>query len=345
MQFSFAYLYYLIHERAAFDIKAIYEDELDLDHDGVLNDREINHLGMVVAGRPVSKAEINELQELFWNVSLAMKSSPPYLNSTSWGHDNSNDSIPISMSNSLSDFESNSIANTTSFGPLDSDYVPMNLSELVVDLNLLIATPDLKEALEERFNKRKKYLHEVLPLDEVEFFMVPDNYTMVSERLADIRLRMPKFICLNDDMNKTHEPPPETLECLQDFYISYFPVPSPFEWTAETNPYGRNFSTIFEWRQLQSRFSKQNQPIHKLHFWTKIAACVACGLVIFWFTGYCHRMFSTMAPPPNVVVTDHDHRGGNHLSTTYHSSTIANPSSSSGGLINRLPNASKSSIV
>jgi len=59
--------------------------------------------------------------------------------------------------------------------------------------------------------------------------MVGDNYTDVQRRLDEIRITGHKFICLNDDMNKTHDPDPRLLKALRDFYLSYFPTPSPFE--------------------------------------------------------------------------------------------------------------------
>jgi hypothetical protein len=80
----------------------------------------------------------------------------------------------------------------------------------------------------------------------VEFYMVPDNATLVQARLDEIRAKMPKFVCLNDDMNKTADPPAETLQALRDFYHSYFPVACPFE-----NEPGRpnDFLYIDEWRE------------------------------------------------------------------------------------------------
>jgi hypothetical protein len=230
----------------------------------------------------------------------------------------------------------------------------MNLSELRIDLNLLIATPDLIDALEERFINKKKYQHEVLPLDEVEFFMVPDNYTIVSNRLAEIRLRMPKFICLNDDMNKTHDPPQDTVKSLQEFYLSYFPVASPFEWTGETNPYHRNFSTIFEWRELQAQMQEQtNQelpPRHYVRVWIKVIVCILCGLVVISITGYCHRLFSTIPFPlnSNLHLNHPTNSSSNTTSRTHtsshYTSTIAHPSHSSSNLLNRT-NHSRNSIV
>ncbi len=68
--------------------------------------------------------------------------------------------------------------------------------------------------------------------------MMGNNATVVGKRLDEIRTKMPKFICLNDDMNKTHAPPQQLLQTIADFYMSYFPLPSPFELPpGESNPF------------------------------------------------------------------------------------------------------------
>ena len=65
-------------------------------------------------------------------------------------------------------------------------------------------------------------------------------------RLDEIRAKMPKFVCLNDDMNKTSEPPAATLRALRDFYHSYFPAPCPFE-NEPNKP--NDFEYIQQWRE------------------------------------------------------------------------------------------------
>lgn len=74
-----------------------------------------------------------------------------------------------------------------------------------------------------------KYQHELMGLDDVEFYMVPDNYTKVADRLGQIRSKRPKFICLNDDFGKNGSVDPRLVRALQHFYTSYFPQPSAFE--------------------------------------------------------------------------------------------------------------------
>jgi len=99
----------------------------------------------------------------------------------------------------------------------------------IIDLKTVRATPDLEEALAALVQKKSKYKHYQRDLKQVEFYMVPDNSAAVSKRLDEIRLKQPKFFCLNDDMNKTSEPSVETLKVLEEFFEAYYPVKSPFE--------------------------------------------------------------------------------------------------------------------
>lgn len=67
-------------------------------------------------------------------------------------------------------------------------------------------------------------------------------------RLDEIRSKMPKFICLNDDMNKTSDPPAATLKALRDFYLSYFPAACPFELQEGQR---NQFMYVEQWREQQ----------------------------------------------------------------------------------------------
>jgi len=101
-----------------------------------------------------------------------------------------------------------------------------------ITLDTLRAAPDVIEALEQRQRKRKKYTHQVMTVDDVQFYMVGDNATRVSARLDELRIQMPKFLCLNDDMNVTDVESGRTggsAVVLREFYESYFPSHCPFE--------------------------------------------------------------------------------------------------------------------
>ena len=116
-----------------------------------------------------------------------------------------------------------------------------------VTLDTLQRAPDVLEALDARGRKQKKYRHELMALDDVQFYMVSDNASKVSQRLDELRVQMPKFICLNDDMNKTDVEAGRlsgSAAVLREFYDSYFPHPCPFELEeGKTN----GFQYVEEW--------------------------------------------------------------------------------------------------
>ena len=112
----------------------------------------------------------------------------------------------------------------------DYPYATFNRSAPpLIDMAAVSRATEVMELIEDKWSSLRKYKFELVNLDQIEFYMVPDNTTKVQLRLDEIRAKMPKFICLNDDMNKTADPPMETLQVLRDFYTSYFPNPCPFE--------------------------------------------------------------------------------------------------------------------
>ena len=65
--------------------------------------------------------------------------------------------------------------------------------------------------------------------------MITDNFNETMNKLDSIRARRTKFICINDDM---HDAGPDLLQLLQDFFQSYYPIPSPVELPpSEENPF------------------------------------------------------------------------------------------------------------
>jgi len=68
--------------------------------------------------------------------------------------------------------------------------------------------------------------HEEQSLQEVAFEMITDDYNQTLAQLDSIRSRKSKFVCVNDDMR---HPSPELVQALEDFYESFFPLPSQFE--------------------------------------------------------------------------------------------------------------------
>jgi len=116
----------------------------------------------------------------------------------------------------------------------------------LVDEAVLRSDGELIDLLEDYASLQRKHKFELVSsLEQVEFFMVPDDTAKVVTRLDEIRAKQPKFVCLNDDMNKTGAAPAATVQALHDFYESYFPAPCPFE-NAPNRP--NDFLYVEEWR-------------------------------------------------------------------------------------------------
>ena len=171
----------------------------------------------------------------------------------------------------------------------------------VLDLDVVRATPDLLPALEERVSTLKQFRTELSALDDVEFFMVTENATRVAQRLDELRMKQPKFICLNDDMNKTHHAHTTlaAVQALHSFFTHYFPHPSPFENDpAHPNP----FLYLHQWRQVQA----QKEHSRQLMLWGGVlGGCAALLLCCVSFLR-CWSLPSARWRPlgrPRSVVT------------------------------------------
>ncbi|ETO11375.1 N-acetylglucosamine-1-phosphate transferase [Reticulomyxa filosa] len=105
----------------------------------------------------------------------------------------------------------------TYWHPLDITIFSVNYTEVI------------REYLLKHFGKRKKFKFKKEALDEVEFYMIKDDWEAVEKRLKGIYEKKPKFMCLNDDMPHDKDPSNETMHLLHSFLYQYFPYPSPFE--------------------------------------------------------------------------------------------------------------------
>lgn len=82
------------------------------------------------------------------------------------------------------------------------------------------------EGVQRKVKARMPATHTVAEESEVAFEMVGDNFNETLDKLDSVRARRAKFICINDDMD---EAPIALQRILRQFFVSYFPDPSPFE--------------------------------------------------------------------------------------------------------------------
>eukprot|EP00759_Apiculatamorpha_spiralis_P029324 PhF_6_TR31510/c0_g1_i2/m.46426/K08239/GNPTAB; UDP-N-acetylglucosamine-lysosomal-enzyme len=87
----------------------------------------------------------------------------------------------------------------------------------------------LADILFANLEKEFRYKHELVDLDDVTFFMIRDNLTVVQNQMDHVLYKRPKFLCINDNMNHTHPDHPRIVDVVQKLLRMYYPTPSPFE--------------------------------------------------------------------------------------------------------------------
>jgi hypothetical protein len=222
MQFAFSYMYYMIHAPVKYDPWEVFQ-QLDRDSDGILDLKEIELMCLILNaddgayGRNALDPTYvyNALNDFSFHFHLgnlvdinlsALKDSgkEKFKKVVAWA----------TSSNTTDTTDSTSTAHT---------------ARSTINYSIFLRTTELQEKMMKAVGKKKKYKHEEENTNDVDFYMVGNDYDVVKKRLDELRQKGPKFICLNDDMNKTHDPEPKLLGALHDFYTGYFPLPCPFE--------------------------------------------------------------------------------------------------------------------
>lgn len=75
-----------------------------------------------------------------------------------------------------------------------------------------------------------EYKFELQTLDDVSFFMLKDNVTLITHQLDHVLVTRKKFICLNDNLNQLRKKSYAKIQLLlSTFFETLFPFPSKFE--------------------------------------------------------------------------------------------------------------------
>jgi len=189
MQFAFAYFSYLTHIQEQFNLQAIWDQEYDTNHDGNLNDNELRTLITQISNSTITNRHLDLIKDSCYN-KHHIKSE--YLKT-----------IPKNIPSSVT-------------------YPPFTY-QVLDDCN------EIKELIKKYVHPRRvKNKYEIMNLQEIAFHMVADNISKLLTELDNIRYNRPKFICLNDDMDKSHINE-KILNALHAFYESLLPLPSSFE--------------------------------------------------------------------------------------------------------------------
>ena len=198
MQFAFSYFYYMMEEPANQDLRALLQEEVDRNRDGVLNRAELRMLALLLRqhthsgsfGRFQGDPDMQGLRLQLLNCTdrAVCVGIPPDANLKAVLHS----------------------------GTMDHR----------ITVDTVLRDSSIRATLKEMAKKRKKYRHELMNLDDVGFHMLRENVTGVQRQLDEVRLQLPKFLCLNDDMGEGNQ---ETSNALHEFFEWYFPNRSSFE--------------------------------------------------------------------------------------------------------------------
>ena len=133
----------------------------------------------------------------------------------------------------------------------------------------LRGAPDVLSELKHKLGRRPKNRTQQGDSSEAQFVMLTDNVTDSTARLDELRLRPPKFLCINDDMEEGLD---GSLQLLRDFYRSLLPQPSPFE-LPPSQPHPQADGRVLELSELQ-------HPVSDRRLETLTVGLLAAGLVL-----------------------------------------------------------------
>lgn len=101
-----------------------------------------------------------------------------------------------------------------------------------LNIEILQKCSSLMEHVVNKFGRIKVNKYEIINDDDVAFKMLRSNRTLLEMELDELRIKRKKFICLNDNFDHDNHDIKEKKELnniLNNFYLSLFPYPSPFE--------------------------------------------------------------------------------------------------------------------
>ncbi|XP_019769208.2 N-acetylglucosamine-1-phosphotransferase subunits alpha/beta isoform X2 [Dendroctonus ponderosae] len=193
MQFGFSYYYFLMSETTTKSTSEIFDD-FDTDRSGSWSDREIRNLLTKLHKLPLTYETVDHFEAILMNCS-ELNTYPP---------------VPT---------------------PAHERYVDSKLPTISKDL--VVQCPMLDVLLSEKLGKVPKYPYKVIKNAETSwatFRMLISNITNVVHNLDEIRSKLTKFVCLNDNLMEWKLDENELIKALlYDFYLSLFPHPSQFE--------------------------------------------------------------------------------------------------------------------
>ncbi|KAK8790856.1 hypothetical protein WA158_005487 [Blastocystis sp. Blastoise] len=200
MQYAFTYFRYMMErekEKEIDSLRAVWDMFIDTNHDGIADINEYRTLLAMIQDGKINDEKVERLSRCI---------SP--------------EAVTV-----------------TEYEDHDGQYKRITKFKPAVTFELFMACDEAVSSVKSNVIQRQKL--DLSPMTHIEdhvdttddqsvaFEMINDDYNYTTEKLDSIRARHSKFICINDDMNS---PSPAVIKALKDFYDSFFPFPSPFEY-------------------------------------------------------------------------------------------------------------------
>eukprot|EP00005_Dracoamoeba_jomungandri_P005828 CAMPEP_0174259562 /NCGR_PEP_ID=MMETSP0439-20130205/8370_1 /TAXON_ID=0 /ORGANISM="Stereomyxa ramosa, Strain Chinc5" /LENGTH=818 /DNA_ID=CAMNT_0015343499 /DNA_START=269 /DNA_END=2722 /DNA_ORIENTATION=- len=251
MQFAFSHMYYIMSERKENNMMEIWDEDLDRDHSGYLDNNELRTLAAKIYGAPVNPDQFKEMKKMLKDGACATgQYTPPTAAPEPEPIPESEDNPETVSENQMSsqpDLDNESGPEDDSEDnnndqeledTYDEDKVPQESpvieeppeEQLTIWYDELVGCAEIMERVHMYYVDVKKNKFKIESTDaDVAFMMVNTNINTTRDRLDGLRKKPYKFICLNDDIDHTDPKSKKTLKIIRDFYDSMFPLPSSFE--------------------------------------------------------------------------------------------------------------------
>jgi len=228
MQYAFSYYYYVIHRDKAVlpDLEAFLRQFVDTNEDGFLDEQELRFLTVLVKNKSPKEEDIEAIRACIVNASTS--AAVASINGTSSNSDtNETDARSHANLNEVDLFLKAKHTETKTTRTRVGKIEQSTTLTLWPTLDEALLCPLVPLGLKSNVDWSKLHpTHTLGSEKDISFEMIGDNVTEAIAMLDSIRLRRSKFICINDNIK---HPSPPLLLALEQFFLSFFPFPSPFE--------------------------------------------------------------------------------------------------------------------
>ena len=216
MQYSFSYFYYYMSETMdTIDLRQVF-DEFDSDANGLLSILEQRNLVALLHELPLTRDTMNKYYRILSECSNSYEGTPALL-------------------------------------PPDEPESFYGENLPLIDIGFFAECDPLIDIFKKYYGGKPKHKFEIMSEDEIAFKMINQNSSKALGHLDWIRKNRRKFICINDNIDHTTDSALTVKALIKEFYISLFPIPTPFELPLNYRNRFTYYDEYMEWKSGKDR--------------------------------------------------------------------------------------------